>query len=284
MVAQGGLLGGYLSIRFIIIFLACFFTLSAKTFFTALKGTSVTSVTFLIVLCSFNLPGLITGTMFTWHHSLLKTFLRHPSLLLLPMFSFFTFESSANKFCQRKDSDEVQIRFSVKATYFNIIFTLMSIIVLSFIGPKGDLPLVCKSHYNHSDESRDCSLLLQFAGFPLVFLPGILLTTIFLSWCSCPNTCSCTSPSFCFFSCSTNSSCFCHPPLEFGVFKPSSPHKVFVVDQCSKEVKEVEEIEEDQADSEEREESKITGVEEIEGSEERRESKITGVEEAEEEV
>merc|ERR1712037_670172 len=92
--------------------------------------------------------------------------------------------------------------------------------------------------------------------FPFLFLlPGILSTTIFLLCCLCPTNCSCTSPSFCFFSCSVDSSCSCFPPLEFGVYKPSSPDKVFVIDQWSKEVKEVEEfaLEEDpQADSEER--------------------------------
>ena len=43
------------------------------------------------------------------------------------------------------------------------------------------------------------------------------------------------------------------PPLEFGVYKPSSPDKVFVIDQCSNKVKEEEfTLEEDQADPEER--------------------------------
>ena len=107
----------------------------------------------------------------------------------------------------------------------------MGFIVLAFIAPHVGTPLACDPIL---ESALECSLFLLFESV-LFFLPGILFTTLFLLFCLCPTNCSCT------------------PPLEFGVYKPSSPDKVFVIDQQSKEVKEVEEfaLEEDhQADSE----------------------------------
>ena len=83
-----------------------------------------------------------------------------------------------------------------------------------------------------------------------MFMPGILLTIIFLFISSPPKNCSC-----------------CFSPLEINVYKPSSPNKVFVLDNFSKEVKEVDEIAlgEEQADSTERGEVRLTkfrGIEE----------------------
>ena len=59
------------------------------------------------------------------------------------------------------------------------------------------------------------------------------------------------------------SSCLTLP--EINVYKPSSPSKVFVLDNFSKEVKEVDEIAlgEEQADSTERGEVKLTKVRRI---------------------
>ena len=222
VVSEGGLLSGFLSIRFIVIFLACLCTLFAKF------CMSLVILPFPVPLLT--LPGLITGVTFTWHRTLFKTFLKHPSLLLLPAFSFFTFESNTKKCCQKKDNltDEVEIRFSVKATFFNILFNLMGFIVLALIAPHVGTPIPF--------------------WVVLFFLPGILFTTLFLLFCLCPTNCCCT------------------PPLEFGVYKPSSPDKVFVIDQWSKEVKEVKEfaLEEDQADSKVRGEVPNEGEEEEE--------------------
>ena len=255
VVSEGGLLSGFLSIRFIVIFLACLCTMFVKFY------VSVGILPFPVPLLT--LPGLITGVTFTWHRTLFKTFLKHPSLLLLPAFSFFTFESNTKKCCQRKDNlpNEVEIRFSVKGTFFNILFTLVGVIVLAFIAPHVGTPLPC----DQTRSALECSLILLPESV-FHFLLGILFTTIFLLCCICPTNCSCTSPSFCFFSCSVDSSCSCFPPLEFGVYKPSSSDKVFVIDQWSKEVKEVKEfaLEEDQADSEERGEMPNEGEEEEE--------------------
>ena len=236
VIAEGGLLSGYLSIQFILIFLACLLTLLSKALLlTDLTDTLATDdiATSITIFLLLTLPSLITGIAFIWHRSLFKTFLSHPSLLLLPMFSFFTFESNAQKCCA--NDDEVEIRFSVKATLFNIVFSLLGIIANACITATDEI------------SPHEVATLVT----------GILLTIILLCFCSCPQNCSCSSPSFCFFSSSINASCSCYPPLEFGVFRPSSP--------LHQEVKEVEEIalEENQVDTNERG-KEIMGVEEKE--------------------
>ena len=252
VIAEGGLLSGYLTIRFIIIFLSCLFTLIIKFYSLRISPFPFPLLT---------LPGLITGIIFTWHPRLHKTFLRHPSLLLLPMFSFFTFESNAEKCCQKNDNltDDVEIRFSLKATCFNIIFTLMGVIARALILPQVDKTAACL----HLWKVLPLCSSIMFA----FFLPGILFTIIFLFCCSPhPSNCCCSSPSFCFSSSSLDSHSSCFPPLEFGVFKPSSPDKVFVIDQRSGQVKEVKEfaLEEGEAGSIERREMPKEGREEKE--------------------
>ena len=239
--AEGGLLSGFLSIRFIVVALACLCTLHAKFWLSIMIFSERENFPFSFPLLT--LPGLITGVTFTWHRALFKTFLRHPSILLLPMVSFFTFESNTKKCCQKKDNlkDEVKIRFSVKATFFNILFTLVILIVIPFIAIAIRLETAECPLWTVGGSALDCSLLLIKFN-TLFFLPAILSTAIFLFCCSCPKYCSCTSFPSCF------------PPLEFGVYKPSSPDKLFVIDQWSKEVKEVEEfaLGEDQTASRER--------------------------------
>ena len=169
------------------------------------------------------LPGLITGVISTWHYGLLKTFLTHPSLLLLPTFSYFTFESNTKKCCAKSDpSNDVEIRFSVKWTYLNIFFSQASLLVnIAVSGAAYGLFTF-----------PDALLVFLYVSFGI--LPAILLTIIFLFISSPPKNCTC-----------------CFSPLEINVYKPSSPSKVFVLDNFSKEVKEVEEIDlrEEQADS-----------------------------------
>ena len=163
---------------------------------------------------------LITGIIFIRHRSLLKTFLIHPSLLLLPAFAFFTFESNRKCCkCNNRDSqNEVEITFSVKATCLNILFSLATLIVFTFTRIK-----------------HDC-----WNEIPIIPLPSILLTVILLlttSSFSC--SCSCSSPSdscsaqlsSCSYCSPTSTSSFCYPPLQFGIYLPDSPCKVFVKDQ-----------------------------------------------------
>ena len=231
VLAEGGLSGGFLSPRFILLFLACLFTLLTNNLFIIFSSPATPTVFTAIVILASHLPGLITGVISTWHWGLLTTFLTHPSLLLLPAVSYFTFESNSPKCCWPAKSDpsnDVEIRFSIKSTYLNIFVTLTS--YLATIAASDILGVNFLD--NLSTTLIDTSMIL----------PGILSTIIFLCISSPPTNCS---------------SC-CFSPLEINVYKPASPSKVFVLDNCSKEVEEVDDIGEEQADSTERGEVRLT--------------------------
>ena len=139
MLPEDGCRGGFFSLGFILIFLTCLWSLTEKAgifnplipFPNPFRFSSEFSDDEPIKSgLAHTLPGLLTGTYFLWHDDLLKTFLSHPSLLLLPTFTCFTFESNIKKCCKKKSlpTKEVEIRFSMRATCYNILF---SAIVLS---------------------------------------------------------------------------------------------------------------------------------------------------------
>ena len=136
MLPEDGCQGGFFSPGFILIFLTCLWSLAEKAgIFNLPPIAFIISLNFLDDEpiksgLAYTLPGLLTGTYFLWHDGLVKTFLTHPSLLLLPTFTCFTFESNIKKCCRKKSlpTEEVEIRFSMRATCYNIFF---STIVLS---------------------------------------------------------------------------------------------------------------------------------------------------------
>ena len=241
-----GLLGGLLTVRFILIFFACSGTLFGKaTYFTNSLECSTSNnllISTTLAFSSVTLPGLITGMIFIRHRSLLKTFLTHPSLVLLPVFTFFSFESNA-KWCSsnRNSESEVEIAFSVNATCFNILFSLATPIVFTLTGTTYDSDFHCK-------KTLKDTLVILLVG---LLLTVILLLTTRSSSC-CPSSCSCAP-----------SSTSCCPPIEFGLYLPDSPRKVFVRDQTQpnrrKEIKEEmeEEDERDEGKDEEMEEDRV---------------------------
>ena len=139
MLPEGGCLDGFLSPRFIVIFLACLLTLLSKIdfisdfyFFSSSEKVLALSLNFAALL----LPGLITGITAIWHPTIFRTFedFTRPSLFLLPAFSFFTFKSNSPKCCSGRhfEANEVHIRFSRKGTMFNILFSLGGLLVFGF--------------------------------------------------------------------------------------------------------------------------------------------------------
>ena len=92
------------------------------------------------------LPGLLLGLASCWHRGILKTFLAHPSIILMPVFTHFTFASSS-KWCKRsptgkrreRDEEEEEgekqekaggaekepfVVFSTRCTLLNLTLTL----------------------------------------------------------------------------------------------------------------------------------------------------------------
>ena len=138
----------------------------------------------------------------------LKTFLSHPSFLLLSTFTFFSFRSNSKKYCAKHCSSQMdtELCFSLRATLFNIAFSFLGMFFYSSLEP---------SRFSLSVNSmRDLPGALTLGSFVL----GVLFTLIFLA----------TS----FSSNYTLSSCgSCSPALEFGVYRPSCPRKAFVLEQ-----------------------------------------------------
>jgi len=107
---------GLLSPRFLLLFLACGLTLVSKALALALTFVELEKIiqggatyrdpakigilqgTALFMTTIF-LPGLLVGLFSCWHRGILKTFLTHPSILLLPVFTNFTFVSNSKVCC-----------------------------------------------------------------------------------------------------------------------------------------------------------------------------------------
>ena len=141
MVREGGALGGLATPRFLLLTLACGFTLAGKGAAMGLVGLDwgpgcpnpnlVPGV--LLALATTFLPGLLLALVSTFHTNMLSSFLRHPSLLLLPTFTSFTF-SSNTKLCG-KQAKEVEVRFSWRATGVNLLLTSVGHVVFALTAP-----------------------------------------------------------------------------------------------------------------------------------------------------
>ena len=109
VLSDKGLLDGLLTFRFFLLFLACFHTLLIKIGMLMfliddpiIKEYPVLS--FIIAFLVSTLPGLVTGLIFIRHRAMLKTFMKHPSLLLLPVFTPLSFASNV-KCCGAKTKE-----------------------------------------------------------------------------------------------------------------------------------------------------------------------------------
>ena len=133
---------GYLSLHFLLIFLSCGSTLVAKGFALAIalgqsdgSGYWIT-IAGVIALATVFLPGLLTGLAACWHKGILRTFFAHPSVFLLPVFSFFTFASNTKVICGGKQEEnekepelETFVTFSAKHTAINIAVSCVGLLV-----------------------------------------------------------------------------------------------------------------------------------------------------------
>ena len=190
--------GGLLSPRFILIFFSCCFVLVAKGFSLAgsiLEGPGSPEPAVLAGKVAFSLstlllPGFLTGIFACWHKEMPKTFLVHPSIFLLPVFSLFTFVSNSKVCCGRRGKtedcekgqkgiqEETFITFSPKYTAINAGLSLAGALVYKFT-----LHLVTR------DEIAPKIIL------GALFFPGLLLTlaATFSNQCRCCRSCCCRS-------------------------------------------------------------------------------------------
>ena len=215
---QKRFLGGLLSPRFVLIFLSCGFTLIVKGFAFAggvhTQGGKLSAAGGVIALSLLFLPGLLTGLYASCHKGILKTFLAHPSVFLLPVFSYFTFVSNSRVCCggegktednekgNKTRKEETFITFSPKYTAINAVVSVVGLLVFLFT-----MPLIQETSFE----------LYGLVLFGTPFIPGLLLTlaTTFSNQCNCCRSCCC-------FSC-------CTEPFEIGALLPSEPHTSYVL-------------------------------------------------------
>ena len=197
------------------------------------------------------LPGLLLGLASCWHRGIFKTFLAHPSILLLPVFTHFTFASNS-KWCktspkeegkeedEEEEEDERQnkaggeaeeafITFSAKFTLLNILISTMGILAyclsLTHIDAGWDtvknlntvadwIPMYLSFYLYH------IRFNIPFFLIPFLGLLFTLLSLVFTS--TCQTSCSRPRPN----SCST---CSTLPRVEHGALLVSDPLSHFVL-------------------------------------------------------
>ena len=185
------------------------------------------------------LPGLLLGLASCWHRGILKTFLAHPSIILMPTFTHFTFASST-KWCKDSakeegaegegekekkaggETEEPFIIFSAKFTLLNLLIATVAIIVyclsMASIDPynKGLNYLTIYLYYS-----------TRTANIPFILVPilGLLLTLLSLLLTSTRQTC-CPRKWKVEGCCCT---CFILPRVEYGVLLARLPHSHYVL-------------------------------------------------------
>ena len=207
ILAEGGSLGGLATSKFFLLFVTIAVTLGGKVFIfivvfnhrrELLEINACLSFAFQtsMALYSAFLPGLLTALLSLCHsRDSARNILRHPSLLLLPVFSHFTF--SVNSLCWGKRAKkEVKVMFSRRATLVNVMLSF-----LCFLGYALIIHADNATFYNKN-------LLLFSNSLPVIL--GMLLTLLFLFLDLCP--------------------CSSSPPIQFCALRYSHPLTEHVVD------------------------------------------------------
>ena len=199
-------------------------------------------------LATIFLPGLLLGIVSSWHRGILKTFLIHPSIILMPAFTHFTFASST-KWCKRsvkvEGEDETEedkeggkegksegeaevpyITFSATLTLANVVLSAIGSVSYSLILTQ--ISTAVRETHKDNDEwevigNSSMPYLLYYyfynprINFPFILVPllGPFLTLLSLVSISK----SLPLPA-----------CFSLPKVEYGAFLPSQIHSNFVLD------------------------------------------------------
>ena len=174
-----------------------------------------------IAISTFFLPGFLVGLFACWHKGILKTFLAHPSVFLLPVFSHFTFVSNSKLCCRGGSGGKGFISFSPKCTAINVGVSVTGILAYYIT-----LPLLSTSTSTSPDWFCSTNAYLFF-GFPCSIF-GLILTMV----ATFSNQCNCCKSSCC-------CSCF-NEPFEFGALVTSSPHIPYIIEPDGQLVREEE--------------------------------------------
>lgn len=207
------------------------------------------------------LPGLLLGLISCWHRGILKTFISHPSILLLPVFTHFTFTSST-KWCKRNSKEEGEeedeeeeektgggeaeepfIVFSPKFTLLNLLLNLLAQVAYGL----SMTHIVGWDKFNTDFGTPSYLTFYLLLGVPSIIL-GLLFTPLSLALTSTRQTC-CSRFNCCY-------TCFTLSRVEFGVLLPSKPNAPFVLDANGKPKPEDEEVKIEETELVDNEEAK----------------------------
>ena len=187
----------------------------------------------LIAFSTLFLPGFFVGLFACWHRNILCTFLAHPSVFLLPVYSYFTFASDSKLCCrggERATSGQLSsnsraesISFSPKYTAVNVGVSLAGIIAFFCIQPR----FITSNPEFQAPFDTNCGTEIYLVyGLPFSIL-GLTLT-LAATFCKQKGSRSYSSGSCsCFCSFSWCDCCF--EPTEFAALKISDPNTPYIV-------------------------------------------------------
>ena len=201
MMGNGGSFDGLLTCKFLMALLSCGYVLVLKDFMVAMIISSVDSF-HTNTLTQGEASGLCVGLFLPqlllaiWSSggatkSSLNMISQHPSIILLPMFTFFTFAKMDTSCCGKRD---VRVRFSYLYTCLNMVWSFLFILLFLFL-----------NNFTFS------GILIYFG---IIFLPAFIINIIFLCYDRC---CCC-----CCESCQL-------PPTQLSVYDPDNPHLELVI-------------------------------------------------------
>jgi len=211
VLGEGGAMDGLCSPRFILLVLSSGCTLIGKGIamacVLAFRWLGAWSVLFIAILF---LPGFLLSLLSLCHYKTsFKDIFSHPSLVLLPVFTHFTF-SFRPMYCSSRQKDVGRVQWSKICTLINIVLSLVGMCVMLTGWGKAAV----------SDRGKSSFLGFLYIGVIFLTVPiiGMILTLIFcyVDTCYCCCCCCC---------CSTP----CSPDIQMGVLQPQDPLTEFVV-------------------------------------------------------
>ena len=201
IMGYGGQLDGLLTCKFLMSLFSCGFVL-------VLKGFMISKITKSIDIFTKEMAiGLVLGLFLPqlllaiWSScgatkSSLKMISQHPSIILLPVFTFFTFAKMDTSCCGKRD---VRVRFSYLYTCLNMVWSFVyTLYIFIFL----DI-----THFPRFDTT-------DFYFSVTIFLPSLIFNIIYLFYDSC---CCC-----CYECCQL-------PTTQLSVYDPDNPHLEFVI-------------------------------------------------------
>lgn len=216
------LLGGLCTKKFLFLVFTMGITLVSKGMIMgfAVRNSSQSNNILLMTIsfCTMFLPGIIIGMMSICRNkNTIKIIAAHPSILLLPVFTYFTF-STNKKMCSKGeniDVAETRITFSRNWTLANIGASVLGYIMFTGLG----VMLVQSNVNSGCTHCWDVMIGLWFKFIMPLPILSVFSTILFL---------------FLEYCC-----CSCSKDKQLGVLKVNDPHTEYVVDKNNKGEEEI---------------------------------------------